>query len=375
MPSRFCSRCGTKALPRANFCSECGASLAGERGHAHDGWRITTFGSAALGFFLLAGLSIWTVILSPEPPQPGPGGGATPSRVAADEPAERPRAGVPLPDEVKEFIADLAAKAKKDPKDIGAWTRLAQVYSRAAQLDPAFSSEALAAHRHVLDLDPENTEGLLGVATAHYDRDEYREAIPYYERYLKLRPDDARTRTDLGTMHLHTGDMVAAVASYREAIRRNPSFLQAHYNLAIAHHRQGDTATALAELKTARSLAGDDDVRKQIDESIAALERSPVPATDATPRSPFQNAVETAFRASPIMGERIVAFEWSTPASGRVLVRNFPMDGMPPAVREKFAARLGQEIRSAQSAHEVRGPIRMEIADASSGAVMATVTP
>jgi hypothetical protein len=75
------------------------------------------------------------------------------------------------------------------------------------------------------------------------------------------------------------------------------------------------------------------------------------------------------------MGQRIVRFEWSAPAAGRVVVRNFPMQGMPPAVREKFAARLGQEIRTAQGAHNVNGPVRMEIADASSGTIMATVTP
>jgi hypothetical protein len=75
------------------------------------------------------------------------------------------------------------------------------------------------------------------------------------------------------------------------------------------------------------------------------------------------------------MGPRIVGFEWSGPAAGRVMVANFPMEGMPPAVREKFAARLAQELKTAQTTHHVNGPVRMEIADAGSGKVMATVTP
>ena len=75
------------------------------------------------------------------------------------------------------------------------------------------------------------------------------------------------------------------------------------------------------------------------------------------------------------MGPRIVGFEWTAPGTGRVLVQNFPMDGMPPAVREKFTGRLGGELRSAAEAHPVDGAVRVEIADVASGSVMATVTP
>jgi tetratricopeptide (TPR) repeat protein len=181
-------------------------------------------------------------------------------------------------------------------------------------------------------------------------------------------------------MYLYTGEPVRAVAAYREVIQKDPSFLQARYNLAITYHRQGNDADALAELAAARTLATDDTVRKQIDDMITALHGQP-PTSErpvvvaAGPRTPFQTAVEQAFRDHPIMGPRIVRFEWSGPGAGRVMVQNFPMDGMPPAVREKFAARLGQQLRSAQDAHHIEGAVRLDIADAGSGTVMATVTP
>jgi hypothetical protein len=75
------------------------------------------------------------------------------------------------------------------------------------------------------------------------------------------------------------------------------------------------------------------------------------------------------------MGPRIARFAWTGAATGQVLMREFPMEAMPPAVREKFAARLAQELRSAQATHGVEGPVRMEIADVATGAIMATVTP
>ena len=284
-----------------------------------------------------------------------------------------------LPAEVKTFIADLTTKAKEKPEDVEAWLKLGNVNARASQLDPSYGPAAVDAYKHVLAREPQNADGLRGLANMYYDRDAHRDAIPLFERYLALRPDDASARTDLGTMYLYAGDPPKAIATYQDVIRKNPSFLQAHYNLAVTYHRQGDRAAAITELQTARGLATDDATRKQIDDMLATLRDGKPPGSDAAPRaaagSPFQSAVEEAFRAHPIMGPRIVRFEWSGPAAGRVLVQNFPMEGMPPAVREKFAARLGEQLRTAQEKNQVAGPVRMEIADAGSGTVMATVTP
>jgi tetratricopeptide (TPR) repeat protein len=177
-------------------------------------------------------------------------------------------------------------------------------------------------------------------------------------------------------MYLYAGQAERAIATYQDVIKRNPTFLQAHYNLAVTYHGQGKDEAALGELQLARGLATEDPVRKQIDDMIASLKGGGPPASKpAAPGTPFQSAVEEAFRAHPIMGPRIVRFEWGAPASGRVLVRNFPMAGMPPEVRDKFKDRLAQQLRTAQAAHPVDGPVRVEIADAGDGSVMATVAP
>src|SRR5207244_276696 len=299
----------------AKFCTECGAPLAGDASaSAASRWQLTTAGSAVLTLFLAAGLTVWTLIISPAAPRPGPGAGAArPGAAPAGAPSSGGEAKVrmPLPAEPVSFIADLAAKAK-------------------------------------------------------------------------AKPEAPRARTDLATMYLYGGDAARAVATYKEVIKRNPSFLQAHYNLGVAYHGQGDDRAALGELEIARGLASEDGVRKQIDDMIAGLRgEGPAPegAAAAPPadgggtRSPFQAAVEQAFRTPPIMGPRIVRFEWTTPGAGRVLVQNFPMEGMPPAVREKFTGRLADELRSAAGAHPVDGAIRVEIADLATGTVMVTVAP
>jgi tetratricopeptide (TPR) repeat protein len=386
MPVRFCPQCGAKALARARFCSECGAPLAGDDSPpATARWHITAAGTVILVLFLGAGLAIWTVILSPAGARPGPGGpaanraGMAAGQGAGDQTAARAKAE--LPAEVKTFIADLATKAKAKPNDVDEWLKLAQVNARAAQLDPTYQAEALAAFEHVLAIDPKNVDALRGQANVHYDREDHQKAIPVYERYIALRPDDASARTDLGTMYLYSGQAARAISTYEEVIKQNPSFLQAHYNLAVTYHGQGNDKGALAELGIARGLATDDAVKKQIDDMIASLKGTPTgapPAPEAVrdgTRSPFQGAVEEAFRAHPIMGGRIVRFEWTAPASGRVLVREFPMEAMPSEVRDKFTARLEGQLRDARNAHPVDGAVRVDIADAGSGKVMATLSP
>jgi len=381
MPVRHCPHCRTSVVPGARFCAQCGEPLVAGARPASD-WRVTGTGASVLGFFLIAGLAIWTGILSPAPPRPGPGAAAGPvGAPAAAVPEGHPQVPVELPADVKSFIADMQAKAQQAPKDVATWVKVGRVTARAAQLDPAYYSDAIAAFQHVVELEPRNAEGLRGLADLHYDRSEHKEAIPYFERYLAIRPDDPAARTDLGTMYLFAGDAGRAMATYQDVIRRSPSFLQAYYNLAIAYHRQGKDTAALAQLKTARGLASEDDARRQIDDMIATLSgdganrSAPGPSAHSAGSSPFQQAVEEAFRGHPIMGPRIVRFDWTTPTSGRVVVRDFPMDGMPAAVREKFSAHLAEMLRTAAQEHPAAGPVRMEIADAATAAVMATVAP
>jgi cytochrome c-type biogenesis protein CcmH/NrfG len=391
MSARFCSQCGTRAVPGAKFCAECGSDLrtggpraAGAVAAVPPGaWQLTTQGISVLGLLLVSGLAIWASILAPEPERPAPGRGPAPTpppgaAATADAPARPP---MELPAEVKTFITDLAGKAQAAPEDVGAWNRLGQVYYRAAQVDPSYYAKALEAFEHVLARDAKNVDGLRGKANVYYDRQDHAKAIPLYEELLKLAPNDPSARTDLATMYLYAGDPPKAIAMYEEVIKTNPSFLQAHYNLAVTHAQLGDTEKALRAFKAARALATDDNVRKQIDDMTARIAGGAAPSQPAAPavaeaeRTPFQAAVEKNFRGAPIMGERVARFEWSAPTTGRVLVQNFPMAGMPPEVREKFTSRLKDELRAAMKSTQTTGDVTIEIADAGAGTVMATVTP
>lgn len=395
MPPRFCPQCGTAAVPDAKFCIQCGVALAGGTSRARSGrWEITTAGISVLGLFVVTGLGIWAIVLSPAPPTPGPGrggGGQPAAQVAAqaDLPPDHPKVPMQLPAEMKTFIDDLAKKASAAPDDVATWSKLGQVYYRTAQVDPTYYDKAKSAFAHVLELDKNNIDALRGLGSVTFELDEPEDAIAAYERYLALKPDDQTVRTAQGAAYVSAGDLEKAIPLLRDVIAKKPDTWPAHYYLGVALDQQGDRAAGIAAVKKARELAGEEAVRAQIDDTLARMEGRPVggaaanaaesaspPAkAAATARTPFQSEVEKAFRAHQIMGPRIVGFEWSGPGAGRVLMQNFPMAGMPDDVKVKFTARLADALRDAAKANPPGGAVKMDIADAGTGDVMATVLP
>jgi cytochrome c-type biogenesis protein CcmH/NrfG len=383
MPARFCPQCGTTAVQGAKFCIECGASLAGDAGGrpAPAGtWQITSAGVAVLAFFVLGGLGIWAAVLSPAPPPSGPGRNVAsrpaqspPAMAQTELPPDHPKVPIQLPAEVKTFIDDLARKASAAPDDIATWSRLAQVYYRTAQVDASYYEKARTAFEHVLAREKDNPDALRGLGSIHFEQDEPAEAVALYQRYLALKPDDQTVRTALGAAYVSGGDLEKAIPIFREVIARKPDTWPAHYYLGVALDQQGDRAAAVAAVKKARDLADEDSVRTQIDQTLARMGEAP--PTGAPTRTPFQTDVEKAFRAHQIMGPRIVRFEWTTPGTGRVVVQNFPMSAMPDDVKQRFTGKLADALRDAAKANPPGDPVKVDIADAGSGDVMATVVP
>ncbi len=85
----------------------------------------------------------------------------------------------------------------------------------------------------------------------------------------------------------------------------------------------------------------------------------------------FQRAAEKPLVTHPIVGPRVVAFEWTGPASLRVEIADFPMDRMPPFARAKFQSSMAEKLAAIAKQNGVAGPVTAEIVDSASGPVMA----
>ena len=344
--------------------------------------------------------------LVPEPPRPLKPGERPAGAVAAGQGAPgSAQPMVELPDEVRNYIANLRKEADAAPDDREKWVSLAGVYYRASQIDQRYLGEAKDAYRHLPDRDEDDLEGLRGLGNLAYDARDRVTAIAYYERYLSLAPGSPEVRTDLGTMYFEEGQIPRALEVYNAVLENNPGFYQAHFNLAVVYDAQGDLEASRTSLENARDATPDPKVRERIAQLVEVARRdalslneaatlladqaqsAPAPSAPApvasgpqtTAAAPaddsFQGAVERLFRDHRIAGPKVVEIQWPEPGRGRVIMTAFPMDQMPEVMRIGYLGKMSDGVRAAQERFAVEGDVRIEIIDRESGAIMASVDP
>jgi cytochrome c-type biogenesis protein CcmH/NrfG len=376
MANRFCTQCGGSLLPEARFCTACGQRIGGAarvalRGPGLERWAPLLVLAAVIG---LGGLAVALGTRSAPPPNVPP-----PRGQQAQAPGGMPENHPPLqvPEDVRAVIAKMADAARDKPDDLEAWRQLGFVQYRAGQVDPKYLDDASQTYAHLLEKAPDDLDALRALGNIAYDRNDPTRAMEFYRRFLVVKPDDLGIQTDLATMQLAAKQYDAALAGYQAVLRSDPNFFQAQFNLAIAYRSKGEDALAVAALRRAREIAPDEETRQRVDELVAHVAGGPPPG-GAGPRTAagaddLHGAVEAIFRAHPIAGSRIDRIDWSGDERARVLLREFPMNGMPPMVRQKFIDRIRSGLRQAKSDHQVTAAVTVELVDVESGTVMETV--
>ena len=382
--ARFCPQCGTKTIPQANFCTNCGEPLGGKAGGQQakksaapsltGTQRLPLPGLVVLSCYLAVGIGLWVFVLRTEPFAPTPTPSTQASTGGSALPQDHPQ--VSLPEEVQSRIAELVAQANAAPQDPNAWRTLAEVQFRASQLDASYRSAALASYRKLFELAPNDLDALRGLGNVYYDLEEHHKSIEYYQRYLALNPDNASVTTDLGTMYLYTGQVDRAIALYQSVLAKQPGFFQAHFNLGVAYQEKGLPEQAAASLQQAKSLTDNTTVQARIDQLLAQFSNGTAPSQTvaSTQVSPFQQAVESLFRAHEMMAPKIVRIEWPSQTQARVFFRNFPMAGMPQTVRDSFREKLRGQLIDAGQKTGVSGLATVELIDIDTQQVMETLT-
>ena len=423
---RFCPHCGAPLMAGAKFCVECGralgnaASAAGpeETGkpapaaRAKEPAPITTAFVVVFAAITVIGLgaAAWIMLRTPSVVQqqvasaPATGGnnplpngsasnsmGGTAGNSAPNQlPAGHPR--VQLPTEARSFIDKIEKDANAKPKDVAAWNQLGNVSMRAAMFDDTYYAKAADAYAHVLKLDADNLQALRGIGDIDYDTNKYDEAIAAYEHYLKKKPDDPEVRTDLGTMYLYTGNPDQALLQYQRALKVKPDMFQAYYNMGVAFAQQNKPADAQVALQKAYTLAPDDNAKSQVKDLMAKIAGGGLGATASAgqgsstaasppsapavtkPATTFQGDLEQIVRGIPVAGPKVGSVQWSSKSRAKVLMDNFPMDQMPPFMKQKFLTDLKSGIDTAKKDYKVTGPVEVQLIDTQSGRVMETVT-
>jgi tetratricopeptide (TPR) repeat protein len=381
---KFCSECGSPVQPGAKFCVNCGQPLTVPAGALERGRiRIPPAFAAVFLAVVIAGSTAAIILVQRHRKDQA----RQESAETANLPPGHPQ--IQLPAKARDFINNLKAQAKAQPKDVAAWNRLGTVALRAAYFDPSYYRMASEAYAHVLELDPDNLEALRGVGNLNYDTRKYDQAIAAYEHYLKHKPDDPDVQTDLGTMYLYTGNPDQAINRYKKALTIKPDFFDAYFNMGVAYGALNDSANARAALGHALKLAPDQQTKSRVSELLAKLEGgtqvassngagaamgASAPAAPSAPANSFQGQIESVVRGLPFAGPKVQSVRWDSKSKATVLMNDFPMDAMPPFARHKFLSDLGSGIEEAKKQYHFDGPFQLQIADAASGQVMESVT-
>jgi Flp pilus assembly protein TadD len=371
---RFCTACGSELVDAARFCVECGQPLAGRPPRRRDIAGLERL-APLLIFGTVVALGASAVVLgmrSAAPPAVVPPRDAPP---AGNEPLPEGHPPVSIPDDVRSALDRMAAQAKQKPDDVDMWKQLGFAQYRAGQVDRTYLAPAAESYEHVLSLQPTDLDALRTLGNIAYDRENTDAAIRYYQRYLEQKPDDAFVLTDLGTMFLSANNVARAIATYEEVLATDPKFFQAQFNLAIAYRQSGDTAKALDALRKSQEMAPDEETKKRVQDLLSRIgaPSAPAEAPAGGGATTLRAGVEAIFRSHPIVGPKLDRIEWPEDNSAKVILRDFPMDGMPPQMRERFVDRIRSGLRDQKKSHSVDGSLRVELVDGGSGRIMETV--
>lgn len=78
-------------------------------------------------------------------------------------------------------------------------------------------------------------------------------------------------------------------------------------------------------------------------------------------------------RGNPILGPKVVDVSWDTPTLGKAYVAGFPMDQMPPEMRQLFQTRMTGRLEEIRGRHGQDAKVRVELVDQATGAVMGSI--
>ncbi len=379
---RFCGRCGAARPEGASFCPGCGTALgpapepSSETPEAKPKSSGPWVAAGVMAAFMATGAGIFWLAAGTS----GDVARAVPGRpTPAVEATQESARDIEFPEEILTFLEELQEAAAASPENIEAWQKLARAQFRASQLNRSYTAQAEQSLERLLDLDANNLEGLRMAGNLEYTKNDFAAAQGYYERYLELEPGDPHVLTDLGSVLLFQDQTETAKKIYADVLKEHPEFVQAHFNLAIALHAQGDSEGALESLELARKHASAPEYRERIDQYIRTVksgaahgEVAPTGGSgpDSNASSAFQSRVDRIFIQHNIVGRKITSIEWHDATNASVYLDGFPMDKMPPVMRNKFKSTMNEQIMAASNDTGTETPVLVKLVDKASNTVM-----
>ncbi len=100
---------------------------------------------------------------------------------------------------------------------------------------PVDYQQRIAELEKVVANDPKNLQAWTMLANDYYDTDQPQKAINAYGKALELGPNNPNLLTDQGVMYKRAGQFDKALANFKKAQQLDPKHLQSLYNMGIIY--------------------------------------------------------------------------------------------------------------------------------------------
>lgn len=218
--------------------------------------------------------------------------------------------------------------------------------------DPALMLEAVDLLSRILSAEPENSWALLQMAELAFEQRIFDKSSEFYSRYLKLEPEDLAVRTRYASSLTFSGKTEQAISELDSVLLKEPINFQALAFAAIANQQGGQKEKAQAFLAKAIIAAPSEEAKSRLLQFAESLNQKeqPVTAAQKSTEAPQTSAkleiaektaafsgLDSFFRNHPIAGSKYSGLKIEGNQI-KIGFKDFPMDKMPPVIKEKFAA-------------------------------------
>ncbi len=356
----FCHSCGATLVPSARFCSQCGINI-GSSIKSPSAKNI--LGGALCGIILCT--FIWFLgqtLIGKKPAN---------QHVSLNAPNSEPhigagtdRTGQSYPEILR--LQEAVTKAPTDPGPLKTLTRT--LWNKIVDIPnppPAMILDLVDALGTLLKLEPQNGEALLMMANLSFNQKVFDKSSDYFARYLEVKGEDYEARASYASTLTFLGRHEEALKEIDKVLDTHPNYFQAIAYKAITFAQMGKKSEAVALGQKALSLSPNEEAKARFAGFIDSLQKSPE-IEDAASVSGEDKAT-TFVRSHPIAAPKFVNGTLSPDGIVTIVLKDFPMEHMPPSVKESFLAKLKAASSGDQRIKKVR------LVDAGSGAELASV--
>lgn len=334
MTPSFCPGCGAKQEAAANFCANCGRRFNG-------GARRPFQTKNALAILLLSSVLFafaWTTQATLAGKKPEKHFEASENRSEGFE--KDPELG---------GLAKLAAERSEDLEVQKQYASALIGRIRESESVPAaLVFETINVLRNILNINPKEKEALIAMADISFDQQAFTKAIEFYEKYLAEEGADFNARARYASALTFTGRYEKSIEELSRVLKEKPDSFQATAYLAVTYAQMENMKKAQEAGQKALALAPNEEARQRMAAFLGNLNGTKPPATNApaTESDAGENPIVEFIKGNQVAGPK---FQNYTVERGGILVllfNDFPMDKMPPFVRDKFLSSVNEAAQS-----------------------------